>query len=327
MKKLTSVLMAGMLAATGCICAVTASATDETKATITVVDASGGESVTCEANVGDKIECTVTGYSDKSVTALLGSTYFNQVDADNLVEYSDIDVLGYSDGYYTETGLFYDTGIFSTMAVRPEDSSEYDRDAFGYCYILGRPAGDYAAENGQVIVKFALDVKAAGECTIKTVLEDVTYDDVNGEIVSDTSAVKTKTTVNVISTGEDSTEATEATEATDATEATETTEATEATVPTEATEATEVTAPSTEAPTNATNATTAIVATNATSSTTATSATNATSKSSTSTSTSNTTSSTTGKVATGDSTSVALVLAVLLVASGVFVVARRKING
>ena len=323
MKKLTSVLMAGMLAATGCICAVTASATDETKATITVVDASGGESVTCEANVGDKIECTVTGYSDKSVTALLGSTYFNQVDADNLVEYSDIDVLGYSDGYYTETGLFYDTGIFSTMAVRPEDSSEYDRDAFGYCYILGRPAGDYAAENGQVIVKFALDVKAAGECTIKTVLEDVTYDDVNGEIVSDTSAVKTKTTVNVISTGEDSTEATVATEATEATETTE------ATVSTETTEATEDTAPSTEAPTNATNATTAIVATNVTTSTNATSATTATSKSSTSTSTStsNTTSSTTGKVATGDSTSVALVLAVLLVASGVFVVARRKING
>lgn len=323
MKKLTSVLMAGMLAATGCICAVTASATDETKATITVVDASGGESVTCEANVGDKIECTVTGYSDKSVTALLGSTYFNQVDADNLVEYSDIDVLGYSDGYYTETGLFYDTGIFSTMAVRPEDSSEYDRDAFGYCYILGRPAGDYAAENGQVIVKFALDVKAAGECTIKTVLEDVTYDDINGEIVSDVSAVKTKTTVNVISTGEDSTEATVATEATEATETTE------ATVSTETTEATEVTAPSTEAPTNATNATTAIVATNVTTSTNATSATTATSKSSTSTSTStsNTTSSTTGKVATGDSTSVALVLAVLLVASGVFVVARRKING
>lgn len=314
MKKLTSILMAGMLAATGCICAVTASATDETKATITVVDASGGEPVTCEANVGDKIECTVTGYSDKSITALLGSTYINQADANSLVEYSDIDILGYSDGYYTETGLFYDTGIFSSMIVRPEDASEYDRDACGYCYVLGIPAGDYAAEDGQVIVKFALDVKAAGECTIKTILEDVTYDDANGEIVSDASAAKTKTTVNVISTGGDSTEATEATE---------TTEATEATVPTEATE---VTAPSTEAPTNATNATTAIVATNATNattSTTATSATNATSKSSTS----NTTSSTTGKVATGDSTSVALVLAVLFVASGAFVVARRKING
>lgn len=325
MKKLTSVLMAGMLAATSCVCAITASATDDTTAKINVVDdfmGQPGTTTTYDVKVGDKIECAVVGYSDKDITAVMGATLFNQKDAEDFTEYSDIDVLGYADGYYEETGLFYDTGDFSTMAVRPEDSSEFDRDVFSYCYILGRPSGTYAEADGQVIVKFALEVKSAGECTIKNLLQDVTYDDANGDIVSDDTAVRTAIKLNVVSSGETPTDATEATAATEATVPTE------ATAPTEATIATEVvTVPSTVAPTSATNATSG---TNATSAATsgATSATNATNKPSTGTNTnSNNNSSTTGKVATGESTSIALILAVLFAVSGVVVVARKKING
>lgn len=71
----------------------------------------------------------------------------------------------------------------------------------------------------------------------------------------------------------------------------------------------------TSAPTSATNATNATTATNATSATTA---------SNSSTSSSNTSTSTTGKVATGDASSVAMLLAMLMISAGTVLTARRK---
>ena len=73
------------------------------------------------------------------------------------------------------------------------------------------------------------------------------------------------------------------------------------------------------APTSATNATTATTATNATNATSATSATSSTSSSNTSTTT-------TGKVATGDASSVAMLLGMLMIAAGTVISARRKIT-
>ncbi|MEE1055773.1 MAG: hypothetical protein UH239_00805 [Acutalibacteraceae bacterium] len=114
---------------------------------------------------------------------------------------------------------------------------------------------------------------------------------------------------------EDETKATEATEATEATDATEATEATDAT------DATEV------ATTDATSATSATTATSAatTTATSATSATSAKSSSSSTTSSSTTSSTATGKVATGDSTSVAILLSILMMAGAAVVVAKKRI--
>jgi LPXTG-motif cell wall-anchored protein len=127
-------------------------------------------------------------------------------------------------------------------------------------------------------------------------------------------------------------------EATEAPTTAPTEEATEAstTAPTEETTEASTTAPSeetteapttvsTEAPTGATNATNATVAptqsvTSATNATNATSSNNSNGNSTTTT----TTSSTTGKVATGDSTSVAILLAMLMMAAGAVVAVRRK---
>lgn len=86
MKKLTSLFMTCALVATSCVCAVSAAAADEDIAKITVVDASTGTTKVYNVPVGDKVECTVTGYSDKAITGILGLTYINQENADTLVE-------------------------------------------------------------------------------------------------------------------------------------------------------------------------------------------------------------------------------------------------
>ena len=67
MKKLTSLLLAGMLTVSGCACAVTASAAgDDTTANLLVTDFNGNystETTSYEFHVGDIIECTIEGTS------------------------------------------------------------------------------------------------------------------------------------------------------------------------------------------------------------------------------------------------------------------------
>lgn len=316
MKKLTSLFISGMLAVTGCVCAVSASAEDAETAKITVYD---GTEVTgvYEVAVGEKFECTVKGTSAEKITAFLGSVYINQADATTKADESELDILGYSDAYFSN-GAYYDPGTFSSMFVRPQNSAEFNLDKLGFIFSSGLPVAGF--DQGVDMIKVAYEVKNPGECAIVTVVNDATYDDENGIPTKDANAIKTVTTLNVDQNTEDPTEEptekpTEAptAEPTDAPTEKPTDAPTEK--PTEA-----PTAEATAAPTNATTATDSTNATNATSATNVTSATSATSSSNTS----NNNSSTTGKVATGDSTTIALAIASILLASAGTVVLSRK---
>ena len=269
--------------------------------------------------VGEKFECTVKGTSDEKITAFLGSVYINQADATSKVEESDLDILGYVDAYF-DNGVHYNPGTpFSSMYVRPANSSEFNLDKLGFIFSSGLPVGGF--DQGIDMVKVAYEVKNPGECAIVTSLSDVTYDDENGVPTKDATAIKTVTTLDVEQNTEEPTEAptSEPTEAPTA-EPTEAPTADTTEAPTaEPTEA--PTADATAAPTNATTATDSTNATNATSATNATTATS----NSTNTGKTDNNSSTTGKVATGDSTTIALAIASILLASaGTVVLARKK---
>lgn len=311
MKKLTSLFISGMLAVTGCVCAVTASAETE-MAKITVVD---GNEVTAvyEVPVGSTVECTVKGTSAEKITAFHGSIFVNQVDATTLAEESELDILGYAEAYFSN-GVHYDPGNFGSMMVRPVSAAEFNRDELGFIYSAGLPAAGF--DTGVDMIKVAYEVKNAGECTIVTTMNDVTYDDANGIPTKDITAISTVTTLDAETFTEDPTE-----EPTEAPTEEPTVAPTEAptVAPTD-----EATAPTATEPTDATNPTTATDATNTTNATNATNATSATSATKAPT----TNNSTTGKVATGDSTTIAVIMSALLLASAgtVISVRRRKLS-
>ena len=314
MKKLTSVFLAGVLVASGCACALSVSADDSQKATIKVVDSSAPSEVTTyEAYVGDKIECVITGYSQEAVTSVLTSTFINQADAQQMVEYSDINILGYADGYYGEGDeAAYYTSDFSGYAVRPESADEYNRDLFGFCYIHGHTSGSYATEDGQTMVKFAMEVLEPGECTVYTVLNDVTYDNAAGEIESSLDALRTKTTLTVIPSEERPTDA--------PTEA-PTDEPTEIVTEEPTEEPTSATQLPSEEPTSATSATQA----GTSSPTSAPTSANTPSNNNSSNTSSGNTSSSAGKVATGDNASAIMIaLCIALAAGGILAFSRRR---
>lgn len=313
MKKITSIILTAMLVSATCVCTMGVSADEEVNCPsdipIRVVDACDGSSKTYIAGIGDKVEFTVTGTSEKEINAFLAATYINQSSAENLVEDSIDDTLKYDFTAYTnEDGetTFYDASSMPGMSVRPEDESEANRDKFGYCYTA--PSGTSYAD-GKVMVKFAVEVNAFVGCDVVTVVEDASYDE-NGDIISDPSVLSTKTTVTI--NGETPEEPTE--------------EPTE--VPTEEPTVEPTEAPTTEpteAPTSATNATVAPTVVP----TTATNATVAPTKAATSaagTTTGNTTTNS-GKVTTGDTTAVIALFSVLMAAAGVVVVAKKKARG
>ncbi len=300
MKKLTSLFLAGMVATVGCVSAMGSVSADSGSAVSLITDSETGIGITTSTlHKGDKIEFTVTGYSEKAITGAVVATYINQTEKDSTVEYSDTEILRYADGYYTdgEETSFYKSA-FEGYQVRPESADEFDRDKFGYCYVLGKPSGDY--ENGQFMYSFAVEVVGDGSCWVNTVLEDVTFDNEAGEPESDLSVLNLKTEMKVDYAGEEPTdEPTE--EITDAPTDEPTDEPTE--TPSEVV---------TDVPTSATNAQPTDASTEKETTTASVTPTNATNNNNTTnnnnnsgnTNSSNTSS---GKVATGSSSAVMVV--------------------
>ena len=202
MRKLTSLFLAGMVATVGCVSAIGSVSADDGSAVSLVSDSETGSSIASGTlHKGDKIEFTVTGYSEKAITGAIVATYINQEKSDDTVEYTDKEVLRYADGYYTdgEESSFYKSA-FEGYQVRPESADEFDRDKFGYCYVLGKPEGTY--KDGQFMYSFAVEVVGDGSCWVNTVLEDGTFENEAGEPESDLSALKLKTEMKVDYAGE-----------------------------------------------------------------------------------------------------------------------------
>ncbi len=299
MKKLTSLFLAGMVATVGCVSAIgSVSADTDDVCVVSLVKDSEGAGVSAPLHKGDKIEFTVTGYSEKAITGAVVATYINQEELDGTVEYTDKEFLRYADGYYTdgEETSFYKAG-FEGYQVRPESADEFDRDKFGYCYVLGRPSGDY--ENGQFMYSFAVEVVSEGSCWVNTVLEDVTFDNEAGEPESDLSVLNLKTEMKIDYAGEEPTDA-PTDEPTDAPTDEPTDEPTE--TPSEVV---------TDTPTSATNAQPTDVSTEKETSTTSVTPTNATNSNNTNTNNNsgntNSSSTSSGKVATGSNSAVMVV--------------------
>ncbi len=198
MKKFTSLFVSGVLVATSAFCAMSASAADD-KATINIVNSTG--TTMYEATVGDTVEFTVTGYADTNLTGMVAATYFNQADATSKVENSDINVLSYNATYFD--GSYYTTELPAMMIVRPDGTNDMDLDVFNFGFMSATAVGDFVA--GQEVVKFALTVESAGECTVVTEVTDATADGADATEVADVVAT-TVTTCNATPLGEKPTE-------------------------------------------------------------------------------------------------------------------------
>ena len=114
MKKLTSLFLAGMMATVGSAGAISsASADTDDVCVVSLVKDSEGVGISAPLHKGDKIEFTVTGYSEKAITGAIVATYINQEKSDDTVEYTDKEVLRYADGYYTdgEESSFYKSAL------------------------------------------------------------------------------------------------------------------------------------------------------------------------------------------------------------------------
>ena len=205
MKKLTSLLLAGMLTVSGCACAVTASAADDdTMATLLVTDFNGNystETAGYEFHVGDIIECTVEGTSTiDELTGFSGiwtKTFFNQESATQNGEiFSNVDMLSYSTEYYDE-GAFYQAGKFpgAMVVTRPEESKEFDRDLFDFSLVRAVNTGSFTPS--QTIVKFTLRVDKPGTSYINTIVNDIVYVE-NNDVVTNNDALRTTTTLRVV---------------------------------------------------------------------------------------------------------------------------------
>ena len=259
MKKLTSLLLAGMLTVSGCACAVTASAAgDDTKATLLVTDFNGNystDTTSYEFHVGDIIECTIEGTSTiDGLTGFSGiwtKTFFNQESATQNGEiFSNVDMLSYSTEYYDE-GAFYQTGKFpgAMVVTRPEESKEFDRDLFDFSLVRAVNTGSFTPS--QTVVKLTLKIDKPGTSYINTIVNDIVYVE-NNDVVTNNDALRTTTTLKVVKNAP-STPTEAPTEAPTATPTVAPTAApTEASAPTEAPTVapTEASAP-TEAPTEA----------------------------------------------------------------------------
>ena len=259
MKKLTSLLLAGMLTVSGCACAVTASAAgDDTTANLLVTDFNGNystETTGYEFHVGDIIECTVEGTSTiDELTGFSGiwtKTFFNQESATQNGEvFSNVDMLSYSTEYYDE-GAFYQTGKFpgAMVVTRPEESKEFDRDLFDFSLVRAVNTGSFTPS--QTIVKFTLRVDKPGTSYINTIVNDIVYVE-NNDVVTNNDALRTTTTLKVVKNAPSTPTEAPTVAPTVAPTAAPTAAPTEASAPTEAPTVapTEASAP-TEAPTEA----------------------------------------------------------------------------
>ena len=259
MKKLTSLLLAGMLTVSGCACAVTASAAgDDTTANLLVTDFNGNystETTSYEFHVGDIIECTIEGTSTiDGLTGFSGiwtKTFFNQESATQNGEiFSNVDMLSYSTEYYDE-GAFYQTGKFpgAMVVTRPEESKEFDRDLFDFSLVRAVNTGSFTPS--QTVVKLTLKIDKPGTSYINTIVNDIVYVE-NNDVVTNNDALRTTTTLKVVKSAPSTPTEAPTAAPTVAPTAAPTVAPTEASAPTEAPTVapTEASAP-TEAPTEA----------------------------------------------------------------------------
>ena len=259
MKKLTSLLLAGMLTVSGCACAVTASAAgDDTTANLLVTDFNGNystETTSYEFHVGDIIECTIEGTSTiDGLTGFSGiwtKTFFNQESATQNGEiFSNVDMLSYSTEYYDE-GAFYQTGKFpgAMVVTRPEESKEFDRDLFDFSLVRAVNTGSFTPS--QTVVKLTLKIDKPGTSYINTIVNDIVYVE-NNDVVTNNDALRTTTTLKVVKSAPSTPTEAPTVAPTSAPTVAPTVAPTEASAPTEAPTVapTEASAP-TEAPTEA----------------------------------------------------------------------------
>jgi len=331
-----------MITVSGCACAVSAAAVDEEESSQKAIIHAGkyqNESVWIgneyEVNVGDVIECVIIGTSTNGVTGFTGldvSTYINQQSGFSSDVNSDIDMLAYSTDYY-EGGSFYQAGSFpgALFMTRPDSEANFDRDEFECVVASGVNTGSF--EPTQDIVRFTLEVKNPGECYINSRINEVVYMD-GDTVTSNLEALDLSVSLNVV---KSSVEPTDPSEEPTAPSEEPTAPSEEPTVPSEeptapSEEPSEEPTASTEAPTTAsdpteasTNAPTQAPIQNGTSATSATNATTSGTTNNSTNSTGGTSSTATGKVATGDSSAVALLLTILVVSAGAVVFTRKRL--
>lgn len=210
MKKIKSIVLAGLIAISSFTCIITASAapiSDDNTANFYITDAIKGDSIVSPsepsftANVGDIVEISVSAKSTSDITDFCSidiRTYFNQSSGNSYDTYDDNGILLYTKGYDDDSFYKLYDGFKNTSVVTNPDNEHYPstRNSFIYTASSAYNSGDFSSS--QVLYRFTLEVTKPGDNYVNTIIRDIAHNYPDEHLKSEPNLLNTYTTMSVI---------------------------------------------------------------------------------------------------------------------------------
>lgn len=210
MKKIKSIVLAGLIAISSFAGIITASAapiSDDNTANFYITDSIDGDSVTSAsepsftANVGDIVEISVSAKSTSDITDFCSidiRTFFNQSSCDSHNTYDGNGILSYTKGYDDNSFYKLYDGFKNASIITNPDDEHYPstRNSFIYTLSSARNSGDFSSS--QVLYRFTLEVTKSGDSYVNTTIRDIAHDYPDEYLKSEPNLLKTYTTMSVI---------------------------------------------------------------------------------------------------------------------------------
>lgn len=210
MKKIKSIVLAGLIAISSFAGIITASAapiSDDNTANFYITDSIDGDSVTSAsepsftANVGDIVEISVSAKSTSDITDFCSidiRTFFNQSSCDSHNTYDGNGILSYTKGYDDNSFYKLYDGFKNASIITNPDDEHYPstRNSFIYTLSSVHNSGDFSSS--QVLYRFTLEVTKSGDSYVNTTIRDIAHDYPDEYLKSEPNLLNTYTTMSVI---------------------------------------------------------------------------------------------------------------------------------
>lgn len=210
MKKIKSIVLAGLIAISSFASIITASAapiSDDNTANFYITDSIDGDSVVSPsepsftANVGDIVEISVSAKSTGDITDFCSidiRTYFNQSSGNSYDTYDDNGILLYTKGYADNSFYKLYDGFKNTSIITNPDNEHYPstHNSFIYTASSAYNSGDFSSS--QILYRFTLEVTKSGDSYVNTTIRDIAHDYPGEHLKSEPYLLSTYTTMSVI---------------------------------------------------------------------------------------------------------------------------------
>ena len=210
MKKIKSIMLAGLIAISSFACITTASAAStsgDNTANFYITDSIEGDSIISSsepsftANVGDIVEISVSAKATSDIIdfcAIDIRTFFNQSSSDSHNTYDGNGILTYTKGYDDDSFYKLYDGFKNASVITNPDDEHYPSTHNSFIYTLSsaRDSGDFSSS--QVLYSFTLEVTKPGDSYVNTIIRDIAHDYPGEHLKSEPYLLSTYTTMSVI---------------------------------------------------------------------------------------------------------------------------------